>query len=180
MFLWVLAGTQLEDSSGYESLGDPSSAREDLGVISPLQDDFDTFSPISDLNLSPEPRSLLQLFREKRDALLGGRLLPELILEVEVTLYNNFVSQLEREMADFKEKERGLSEKWHWSTQKALERQRQVKELKTSLQKISRKLVEARAKFRQLRQTIQRWQNNVVFSRSRLEEMRRENDKLQK
>ena len=96
-----------------------------------------------------------------------------------VILDNNFFSQLERETTGFKE-ERVLLEKWRWSAQKALDRHQLMKELKTSLQKISRKLVEARTKFRQLRQTIQRWQNNVVFFRSRLEEMRRENDKLQK
>jgi len=40
---------------------------------------------------------------------LGWRLLLELTLEVEVRLYDNFISQLEREMASFKEKERILS-----------------------------------------------------------------------
>ena len=76
-------GVGLEDSLSSESLGDPSSDREDLGIVSPFLDDFNTFSPISDLNRSSEPGSLLQFFREKRDAMLEGRLFPELTLEVE-------------------------------------------------------------------------------------------------
>ena len=53
---------------------------------------FDAPSQTSGLNLTPEHGSQLQIFREKRDALLGGRLLPELSLKIKVTLYNNFIS----------------------------------------------------------------------------------------
>jgi len=55
---------------------EPSSADEGLGVTSPLWDDFDVLSLVSDLNHIPEPGSLLEFFREKRDALLGGVLVP--------------------------------------------------------------------------------------------------------
>ena len=68
---------------------------------------------------------------------MGGRLRLELTLEVKVRFYDNFILQLEREMVVSKEKGRFLSEKWHWSTQKALDHLRKVKELKASLQEIT-------------------------------------------
>ena len=68
---------------------------------------------VSDLNLSPKPRSLLELFHEKRDTLLGGRIRPKFPLRVEAKLYDNFILQLKHEMAGSKEKEKILSEKWH-------------------------------------------------------------------
>ena len=125
---------------------------------------------VSDLNLSQEPRSLLEFFHEKHDALLGGHLGPELTLEVEVKLYDNFILHLECEMIVSKEEEI-LSEKWHWSTQKALDSLRKVKELKASLQEMKRELDTARDEIHQLLQMIQSRQNVVNFPRSRLEEM---------
>jgi len=54
---------------------------------------------------------LLQFFREKLEAVLEGRLYPEFPLDTEVALYNNFILQLECEVACSKEKMRGLAEK---------------------------------------------------------------------
>ena len=64
--------------------------------------------------------------------LLRGRLRPELTVEVEVILYDNFILQLKHEMTVSKE-ERLILEKWYWSTQKALDCLRKVKELKAYL-----------------------------------------------
>ena len=64
---------------------------------------------------------------------LGGHLRPELTLEVEVRLYENFILQLEREMVVSKEKDRILPGKWHLSTHEMLDRLQKLKELKAFL-----------------------------------------------
>ena len=122
---------------------------------------------------------MLEFFRERRDALLGRRLHPELTLDVEVRLYGNFILQLESEMATSEEKERIFSEKWHLSTQNALDRLRKVKDLKSSLQEMTSELDAARGEIHQLRQTIES-ENAVDFLRSCLEEVQRENVTLRK
>ena len=59
--------------------------------------------------------------------LLGERLHPELTLEVEVRLYDNFILQLENEMVVSKEKERIFTEKMALVDQKALDHLQKVK-----------------------------------------------------
>ena len=123
-----------------------SSAREEhIIIIFPFQDDSDALSLRSGLNLSLEPRFLLQFFSQKQEAVLEGHIYPKFSLETKLALYNDFISQLEHELACSKEKERDLSERWNQSAQRVLERQQHEKELRASLQQVSRELKEALA-----------------------------------
>ena len=56
------------------------------------------------MHLSLEPGFLLQFFRKKREAVLGGRLPSKFSLETEIALYNSYISQMEHELACSKEK----------------------------------------------------------------------------
>ena len=85
--------------------------KEHLIIGSSFQDDPDVCAVEPDLHLSLEPGFLLQFFRKKREAVLGGRLPSKFSLETEIALYNSYISQMEHELACSKEKERDLSER---------------------------------------------------------------------
>ena len=65
-----------QDSSLSSSFG---SREEHLNIGSPFQDDLDVAAAEFDLHLSLQPGSLLQFFREKREAVVGGIFLPNFL-----------------------------------------------------------------------------------------------------
>ena len=82
-----------------------------LSISSSFPDDPNVSAAESDLHLSSKPRSLLQYFREKRVAVLGSRIPFELPLDIEIPLYDRFISQLEYMLICTKERERDLFER---------------------------------------------------------------------
>jgi len=114
---------------------------------------------------------------------LEGRLRPDLPLEI--ALYDDFISQLECELACSKEKERDLIDKWHKSAKKSMKHLQRKRELKTinreldeSLRRKAEELDGLLAKNRRLNETVSSKQNAVNFSRSHLEKVQHENDDL--
>ena len=114
--------------------------------------------------------------------MLEGRLRPELPLGTEIALYDDLISQLEREIACRKKKERDLIDKWHKSIKKSvwhLQRKRELKtinrDLDESLRQKTKELDEILAKTRRLNETVTSKQNVINFFRSQLEKMHHEN-----
>jgi len=62
---------------------------------------------------------------------LEGSLHPDFPLETKIALYDDFISQLKRELASIKEKERDLIDKWHKYVEKSMQQLQQNRELKT-------------------------------------------------
>ena len=85
-------GCWLGGSLGLDLSGSFGAREEHLSICSPFQDDPDVSATGSDLHLRLVPGSLLQFFREKREVVLGGSLPFEFPLEIEITLYNSFIS----------------------------------------------------------------------------------------
>ena len=84
------------------------------------------------MDLSEEPEFLLNFLRDRRRAVMEGRLRPKLPIKTEIALYDHIIWQLERDPTHRKNVERDLSDKWYQSAVKTMDQLRRLKDLKAT------------------------------------------------